>query len=322
MTRASDHAWPRAPPTVGAEQGIPTPPTPGSATPMTDTTTSRAHDHRSTQVPYLRVARRVMDELFGFAHDRRFAVRYWSDVLDRPIDGQAPLFTIGLRAPWTLRRMLWPPTELALTEAFVRGHVDVEGDLEAAAEIAPLLAERLRSPRRVARLAALLLQLPGAPPRAGATTLPAGAASPDGLAGRRHSRTRDASAIRRYYDVGNEFYGLWLDADRLYSCGYFPTGDEDIDAAQRAKLDLICRKLRLTPGERLLDIGCGWGGLVRHAARHYGVEALGITLSPAQAEHATARIVGIALGHDERVHDHQAFKTLLVNAVKWGGRVP
>ncbi len=295
--RATDQARLRALHAGGAEQRIPTPPAPGSATRMTDEAMSRARDLRSTRVPYLQVARRVMDELFGPAHERRFAVRYWSGATEWPADGRVPPFTIVLRAPWTLRRMFWPPTELALVEAFVRGDVDLEGDLVAAAEIAPLLAERLRSPRRLARLAALLLQLPGGPPMEGAATSPTatvGAAT--GLAGRRHSRTRDASAIRRHYDVGNDFYGLWLDAERVYSCGYFPTGDEDIHAAQRAKLDLICRKLRLRPGERLLDIGCGWGGLVRHAARHYGVEALGITLSPAQAEYAVARIAdeGIA----------------------------
>lgn len=244
--------------------------------------------HHRPLVPYLGIAQRVMDELFGPAHGRRFAVRYWSRVLEHPGDGQVPPFTIVLRGPWALRRMLWPPTELGLTEAFVRGDVDVEGDLAAAAGIAAPLAERLRSPHRLARLTALLLQLPRGSSRKG---LPAVAAErPNDRAGRRHSRPRDAAVIRRHYDVGNDFYGLWLDAERVYSCGYFPTSDEDLDAAQRAKLDLICRKLRLRPGDRLLDIGCGWGGLVRHAVRHYGVEALGITLSPAQADYARARI--------------------------------
>jgi cyclopropane-fatty-acyl-phospholipid synthase len=197
--------------------------------------------------------------------------------------------------------MFWPPTELALTEAFARGDVDVEGDLAAAAEIAVSLAERLRSPRRLARLAAILLQLPGGPPRTGTAAFPMTTTGADGRVGRRHSRTRDAAAIRRHYDVGNDFYGLWLDAERVYSCAYFPTGGEDIDTAQRAKLDLLCRKLRLRPGERLLDIGCGWGGLVRYAARHHGVDALGITLSPAQAEYATARIAGEGLAGRCRV---------------------
>ena len=75
---------------------------------------------------------------------------------------------------------------------------------------------------------------------------------------RRHSRARDAAAVRSHYDVGNEFYGLWLDRELTYSCAYFPTGDEDLDAAQAAKLDHVCRKLRLRPGETLLDVGCGW----------------------------------------------------------------
>jgi cyclopropane-fatty-acyl-phospholipid synthase len=96
--------------------------------------------------------------------------------------------------------------------------------------------------------------------------------------------------VRFHYDVSNEFYRLWLDADMVYSCAYFERGDESIDEAQRAKLDHLCRKLRLAPGDRLLDIGCGWGALVRHAARRYGASALGVTLSARQLEHAQSRI--------------------------------
>jgi len=97
---------------------------------------------------------------------------------------------------------------------------------------------------------------------------------------------RDREAIAYHYDVSNDFYALWLDKKMIYSCGYFENGDEDIGTTQNAKLEYICRKLRLKPGERLLDIGCGRGGLVVHAARKYGVRALGITLSRAQMEHA------------------------------------
>ena len=93
-----------------------------------------------------------------------------------------------------------------------------------------------------------------------------------------------------HYDVSNEFYALWLDEQMVYSCAYFATADEDLDTAQTRKLDYLCRKLRLRPGERLLDIGCGWGGLVIHAARKYGVDALGITLSKNQATLANERI--------------------------------
>ena len=96
-----------------------------------------------------------------------------------------------------------------------------------------------------------------------------------------HTRSRDAKAIQYHYDVSNEFYALFLDREMVYSCAYFKTGDEDIHTAQAQKLDHICRKLRLEPGDRFLDIGCGWGALVRWAAKHYGVDATGITLSPA-----------------------------------------
>jgi cyclopropane-fatty-acyl-phospholipid synthase len=107
---------------------------------------------------------------------------------------------------------------------------------------------------------------------------------------RHHSKRLDAEAIAYHYDVSNEFYGLWLDQQMVYSCAYFRTGDEDIHTAQSQKLDHICRKLMLKPGERLLDIGCGWGALIRWAARHYGVDATGITLSRNQHELARERI--------------------------------
>ncbi|MGI8855636.1 MAG: class I SAM-dependent methyltransferase, partial [Thermomicrobiales bacterium] len=115
------------------------------------------------------------------------------------------------------------------------------------------------------------------------------------LRGRLHSRPRDRAAIRYHYDVSNDFYALWLDTRMTYSCAYFEHGDEGIDAAQEAKYDLICRKLRLRPGERLLDIGCGWGGLAIFAAERYGVEATGVTLSVRQAELAKERIAAAGL---------------------------
>jgi cyclopropane-fatty-acyl-phospholipid synthase len=101
--------------------------------------------------------------------------------------------------------------------------------------------------------------------------------------------------------VSNDFYALWLDSRMVYTCAYFATPDEDLATAQERKLDYICRKLRLRQGERLLDIGCGWGGLVMHAARHYGVEALGITLSQPQAELANVRIREAGLADHCRV---------------------
>ena len=118
---------------------------------------------------------------------------------------------------------------------------------------------------------------------------------------RRHSKQRDAEAIRYHYDVSNDFYALWLDRNMVYSCGYFKSGDEDIHTAQEQKLDHICRKLRLRPGDKLLDIGCGWGGLVRWAAKNYGVDATGITLSRNQHALASERIKADGLSDRCRV---------------------
>jgi cyclopropane-fatty-acyl-phospholipid synthase len=127
--------------------------------------------------------------------------------------------------------------------------------------------------------------------------------------GRTHSPNRDARAVRFHYDVGNEFYTLWLDRQLVYSCGYFERGDETLDAAQTAKLDYVCRKLRLAAGERLLDIGCGWGALVMHAATHYGVRATGITLSEQQAAFARDRIAREGLA-DRVTIDVRDYRTL------------
>ncbi len=111
----------------------------------------------------------------------------------------------------------------------------------------------------------------------------------------KHSRPADRKAIQHHYDVGNEFYGLWLDRNRIYSCAYFRKPDDSLDLAQEQKLEHICRKLELKPGKRFLDIGCGWGGLVLWATQHYGVKALGITLSQEQHAYATERIGAMGL---------------------------
>jgi len=221
---------------------------------------------------------RILDRLFS--PHRPFTVRLWNGTT-LPAAGDSR-FTIVLTHPGALRRMLLPPTDLGVGEAFVRGDFEVEGDLEAAVGVMADAALS-RSPREWIEVALLALALPRM--AAGGTVLPRAQ-----LSGRRHSLARDRIAVRHHYDVGNDFYVLWLDRRLVYSCAYFPMGTEDLDTAQEAKLEHICRKLRLRPGERLLDIGCGWGGLVRYAAARYGVHTLGVTLSEPQARYAQEQI--------------------------------
>ncbi|MBK5107741.1 MAG: class I SAM-dependent methyltransferase, partial [Anaerolineales bacterium] len=128
-----------------------------------------------------------------------------------------------------------------------------------------------------------------------------GRRGPADLTGDVHSIDRDRLAISYHYDVSNDFYALWLDRNLVYSCAYFDDPKEDLDSAQMRKLDYICRKLRLKPGQHLLDIGCGWGGLVKYAAENYGVGVKGITLSQPQAELANQRLVEAGLDGKARV---------------------
>jgi cyclopropane-fatty-acyl-phospholipid synthase len=234
----------------------------------------------------LDAARTVMELILGPPAERLCAVRYWDGSVDTTGAGARPPFTLVLRSAGALRRMLSPPTELRMAEAYIRGDVDIEGQIEYAAAVGEEVRKRMAGPGALARLVRHVVALPHDDPAERARRR----RDHLGLLGRRHSRARDRAAVRSHYDVGNDFYALWLDERMVYSCAYFPTGQEDINAAQEAKLDLLCRKLRLAPGERLLDIGCGWGGLVRFAAARYGVNALGITLSERQAELANARI--------------------------------
>lgn len=266
---------------------------------VTPRVTARAMDSDAARLradTCLSVARRAVGALFGAPAERAFAVRYWTGAEERAAARSpgAPRFTLVIRRPGALRRMCLPPSELALGEAFVRGDFDVEGDLEAAVGLGPVIAARLRSPRATVRLAALLLRLPAR--NDDDTQREEWVRSSGRWRCWYGARARAAASIRFHYDVGNDFYGLWLDARRVYSCAYFAAGGENIDAAQSAKLEHICRKLRLRPGERLLDIGCGWGGLIRYAAAHFGVEAVGITLSPSQAAYACERIAAEGLG--------------------------
>jgi cyclopropane-fatty-acyl-phospholipid synthase len=187
----------------------------------------------------------------------------------------APEFTVKVRVTKPAAAVyLLTPNLAWLGEAFVKGHLAAEGPVREILGIAEALSRH--SPMRPPLLR--FWRRPG-----------------------RHTRRSDANAIEYHYDVSSDFYRLWLDRNMVYSCAYFKTGEEDIHTAQEQKLDHICRKLMLKPGERLLDIGCGWGGLIRWAAQHYAVDAIGITLSRHQHEYAAARIAAEGLGHRCRV---------------------
>ncbi len=187
--------------------------------------------------------------------------------------------TIVLRSPTALRYIATAPGDLGLARAYVTGSLDVKGDLHAALTS---LVKGVRSDLTWGDRASILRDLgPGVlrrPPR------PAQEAPPPHRRGRRHSKARDAAAISHHYDVSNTFYANVLGPSMAYTCAVYPRPDATLEEAQAEKFDLACRKLGLAPGMRLLDVGCGWGGMVRHAAMHYGVRALGVTLSRQQAE--------------------------------------
>jgi cyclopropane-fatty-acyl-phospholipid synthase len=215
--------------------------------------------------------------------------------------GDAPVVFVS--GPTAIAHLVHAPGQLGLARAWLNGALELDGDLEA------VLATRARfrnlriplSERVRLVLAASRIAGPGALRRPPVPPIEAS------VSGRRHSLTRDRAAVRHHYDVSNRFYRLVLGPSMVYSCGYFATPGDSLEVAQERKLDLICRKLRLAPGERLLDIGCGWGSLLLHAAAHYGVRAVGVTLSEPQAQLARVRAREAGLGDrvEVRVADYR-----------------
>ncbi len=210
-------------------------------------------------------------------------------------DAAAPLFTLVCRSPSVVRAMVLGRDPLRLAEAYFRGDIDIEGDFFGALA----LKDHLHSIRISAldRLCAVYSALQLRTSSCGGSDGSPVGVPLQGRGVRAHSKTENQDAIAFHYDVSNEFYALWLDKAMVYSCAYFERSTDDLEHAQEAKLDHVCRKLLLQPGERLLDIGCGWGALVIHAARHYGVRAHGITLSERQLTLARERIAHAGLGH-------------------------
>ena len=263
----------------------------------TGTRNSTRYDNELSGSPvHLAAARRAVGIAFGAGAQREFTVRFWDGSEDGPVSGSR--FTLSIRRAGALRRAMLPPSELGIVEAYLRDDIDVEENLEAAGILSDVVAGRLRSPLNVAALVRVLRTLP-------TDDLPSVNANSrraslwDRLRG--HTRAGDAEQVRHHYDVGNDFYALWLDPRMLYSCAYFPTGAESLDEAQEAKLKHICRKLRLKAGERLLDVGCGWGGMLEYAATRFGVSGVGITLSEPQAVVARERLARAGVGDRVRI---------------------
>jgi cyclopropane-fatty-acyl-phospholipid synthase len=241
--------------------------------------------------PLARELRRTLPE-------RPFNVRFWDGSSVAATQREAPTFSF--ERPSALAQFLRAPGPLGLGRAYVEGSLAVD-DLDAAFlvvddwEPPPLKgSDRLRLGLAVAAAAA-----PGGVPRRPSLELV--------LGGRLHSIERDASAVRYHYDVGNDFFALFLDPSMTYSCAIFSKGAQTLEEAQRAKLDLVASKLELQPGQRVLDVGCGWGSFAIHAAREYGVTVTGVTLSPAQAELARARVreAGLEDRVEVRVADYR-----------------
>ena len=230
--------------------------------------------------------------------DRPFELEFWDGHVVPATRPGGPRFSI--RSPAAVRHVLFAPGQLGLGRAYVAGEIDVD-DLD---RVMPLLGTwhpPAPAPRDRLRLAAAAMRAAGPhpPPRP-----PAAEMRPAGM---RHSLRRDRRVVRHHYDVSNAFFALFLDASMTYSCAIFSRGATTLEEAQRTKLDLVCSKLALQPGERLLDVGCGWGALALHAAREYGVDVLGITLSERQAELARERVreAGLADRIEIRIADYR-----------------
>jgi cyclopropane-fatty-acyl-phospholipid synthase len=195
---------------------------------------------------------------------------------------------IEVRSPLALDYLMSSPSDLGPARAYVTGELEVSGDLYTVLRDLAEHADRLSVTDRLWLLGTLgtrhLRRVPHPPEELPSPLL-------RGLSGLRHSKARDSSAVSRHYDVSNRFYELVLGPSMAYTCAVYPTADASLEAAQAAKFDLVCRKLDLKPGMRLLDVGCGWGGMVAHAAEHYGVQALGVTLSRQQALWAQKHVV-------------------------------
>ena len=235
----------------------------------------------------------ILDDLLPKGPDSEVGVRFWDGSLWP--DEQPRAATIVLNHPGALKSMFSSMSELGLAEAYLYDDYDVDGDIESVYSLGKGLIKSTASMQKKLKIGLALRRLPDVEDHQ------YGERGPADLNGEVHSIDRDRQAFAYHYDVSNDFFALWLDRNLVYSCAYFDTPEEDLDSAQLRKLDYVCRKLRLKPGQHLLDIGCGWGGLVKYAAQNYGVGVKGITLSQQQAELANQRLAEAGLDDRARV---------------------
>jgi cyclopropane-fatty-acyl-phospholipid synthase len=247
------------------------------------------------------VARRLADLVReGAGVELPVRIRAWDGTEAGPAEG--PVLVINNRR--ALRRLLWAPGEMGLARAYVTGDIDVDGDIADGFRRAWAMSAKRRTSislrdKAGAGLAAARIGAVGLPPKP--------PASEARLAGRLHTRGRDRAAIAHHYDLSNDFYKLLLDEHMAYSSAYYTHDGQSLHDAQSAKLDLVCRKLELKEGQRLLDVGCGWGSMILYAARNFGVRATGITLSAEQRDFITERVTQEGLGSlvEVRLQDYR-----------------
>jgi cyclopropane-fatty-acyl-phospholipid synthase len=230
--------------------------------------------------------------------ERPFSIEFWDGSRVAATDGDGPTFFV--RSPRAAAHVLRAPGQLGLGRAYVSGEIEVD-DVDAVIE---LLDSWKPPPLERGDKARLLV---GAVRAAGLTPPPPPPAAELRPSGRRHSKERDARAVRHHYDVSNEFFELFLDESMTYSCGVWREGAETLEQAQEAKLEMVCRKLALQEGDRVLDVGCGWGSFPLWAATRHGASVVGITLSPPQADRARGRAeeAGVADRVEIRVMDYR-----------------
>jgi len=253
---------------------------------------SMRHDRRPTS------ARSLATTIHALLGLDDIAVKSFDGGRAGPTDAAA---TIVIRSRDALARVVQRPSELGVVRAFVAGDLDVEGDLFSVLELGFSQDVRLTASvlTHLLRAADLQSLKPITPP-----------AEEIALRGHLHSRRRDAAAISHHYDVSNDFYELLLGPSMTYSCALFNEPTDSLEKAQARKYELICAKLGLCPGMRLLDVGCGWGGMVLHAARNHGVTAVGVTISRRQFEYASRRVAeaGLADRIEIRLEDYREIR--------------